>query len=87
MTIAAALAEAQQAIGRLEARVLLRHVLRCDEAFLIAHGEDELTATQSADFGRLISRRAAGINSDFLSARALLNEAPVRVLPHDMHAR
>ena len=35
----------------------------------------------------LISRRAAGINSDFLGARALLNEAPVRVLPPDMHAR
>jgi release factor glutamine methyltransferase len=60
LTIAAALAEAQQAIGRLEARVLLRHVLRCDEAFLIAHGDHELTVTQSADFGRLIARRAAG---------------------------
>jgi len=60
VTIAAALAEAQQAIGRLEARVLLRHVLRCDEAFLIAHGDDALTAAQSADFGRLIARRAAG---------------------------
>ena len=60
MTIATALAEAQQAIGRLEARVLLRHVLRCDEAFLIAHGDEELTNAQSADFGRLIARRAAG---------------------------
>ena len=60
MTIAAALAEAQQAIGRLEARVLLRYVLRCDEAFLIAHSDVELTAAQSADFGRLIARRAAG---------------------------
>lgn len=60
MTIAAALAEAQQVIGRLEARVLLRHVLSCEEAFLIAHGDDELTAEQSADFGRLIARRAAG---------------------------
>lgn len=60
MTIAAALAEAQQAIGRLEARVLLRHVLRRDEAFLIAHCDDELTAAQSADFGRFIARRAAG---------------------------
>lgn len=60
MTIAAALAEAQQAIGRLEARVLLRHVLQCDEAFLIAHGDDELTATQAAEFGRFIARRASG---------------------------
>ena len=60
MTIAAALAEAQQAIGRLEARVLLRHVLRCDEAFLIAHGDDEMTVAHSAEFGRLIARRASG---------------------------
>lgn len=60
MTIAAALAEAQQAIGRLEARVLLRHVLRCDEAFLIAHGDDEMTVAHSAEFGQVIARRAAG---------------------------
>ncbi len=60
MTIAAALAEAQQVIGRLEARVLLRHVLQCDEAWLIAHGDDELTVAQSANYGLLIARRAAG---------------------------
>ena len=60
MTIAAALAEAQQVIGRLEARVLLRYVLRCDEAWLIAHGDDDLASPQSAAFGVLIARRAAG---------------------------
>ena len=60
MTIAAALAEAQQVIGRLEARVLLRYVLRCDEAWLIAHGDDELTVAQSANYGSLVARRAAG---------------------------
>ncbi len=60
MTIAAALAEAQQVIGRFEARVLLRHVLRCDEAWLIAHGDDDLTAAPFAVFGALIARRAAG---------------------------
>lgn len=54
------MAEAQQAIGRLDARVLLRHVLRCDEAFLIAHGDDDLPQAQAAEFGRLIARRAAG---------------------------
>lgn len=60
MTIAAALAEAQQVIGRLEARVLLRHVLQCDEAWLIAHGDDELTVGQSTNYGPLVARRAAG---------------------------
>lgn len=60
MTIAAALAEAQRVIGRLEARVLLRHVLQCDEAWLIAHGDDQLTVAQSANYGSLVARRAAG---------------------------
>lgn len=60
MTIAAALAEAQHAISRLEARVLLRHVLQCDEAWLIAHGDDQLTAPQTAAYGALIAQRAAG---------------------------
>lgn len=60
MTIAAALAETQHVIGRLEARALLRHVLQRDEAWLIAHGNEDLTASQAAAYGALIARRAAG---------------------------
>ena len=60
MTIAAALAEAQRVIGRLEARVLLRHVMQCDEAWLIAHGDDELTVAQSTNYGLIVARRATG---------------------------
>jgi release factor glutamine methyltransferase len=60
VTIATALSEAQHAIGRLEARVLLRHVLQCDEAWLIAHDDEQLTAAQTAAYGALIARRAAG---------------------------
>jgi release factor glutamine methyltransferase len=60
VTIAAALAEARHAIGRLEARVLLRHVLQRDEAWLIAHGDEQLSAQYIAAYGALIARRAAG---------------------------
>lgn len=60
MTIATALAEARHAIGRLEARVLLRHVLQCDDAWLIAHGDEQLTEPQTSAYGALIARRAAG---------------------------
>jgi release factor glutamine methyltransferase len=60
VTIAAALSEAQHAIGRLDARVLLRHVLQCDDAWLIAHYDEPLTAPQAAAYGALIARRAAG---------------------------
>jgi len=60
LTIAAVLAEAQSIIGRLEARALLRHVLHCDEARLIAHGDDDLAAPHAAAYGALVARRAAG---------------------------
>ena len=45
MTIASALAAAQAAIGRIEARVLLREVLQQNDAWLLAHGDVALTAT------------------------------------------
>lgn len=67
MTIAAALAEAQPIIGRLEARVLLRHVLQRDEAWLIAHGDEPLTVPQTAAYGTLIARRAAGEPAAYLT--------------------
>ncbi len=59
-TIAASLAAAQATIGRLEARVLLREVLRRDDAWLIAHGDDALTVAQSQQYAALVARRAAG---------------------------
>lgn len=40
--------------------MLLRHVLQCDEAWLIAHDDEQLTAAQTAAYGALIARRAAG---------------------------
>lgn len=69
MTIAAALAEAQHAIGRLEARVLLRHVLQRDEAWLIAHDDEQLTVPQTAAYGALIARRAAGEPVAYLTGK------------------
>lgn len=58
--LAPLLAEAQAAIGRSEARVLLRQVLGCDEAWLIAHGEAPLSAAQAAQYRALCARRSAG---------------------------
>lgn len=60
LTLAPLLAEAQAAIGRSEARLLLRQVLGCDEAWLIAHGEAPLSAAQAAQYRGLCARRIAG---------------------------
>lgn len=59
-TIGQALAAAQRTIAALEARVLLRHVMQRDAAYLIAHGEEALDPQRAAAFDILVARRAAG---------------------------
>lgn len=59
-TIAALQAEAQAAVGRLEARALLRHQLRRDEAWLIAHGDEACAEADVQAFRALVARRVAG---------------------------
>jgi release factor glutamine methyltransferase len=66
-----------QGIARLEARgvpspalaaeLLLLHVLRRDRAWLYAHPEDVLSATQLADYTDLIERRADGVPAQYLT--------------------
>jgi release factor glutamine methyltransferase len=59
-SVAGALAEACTALARVDAHVLLRHVLACEPAYLAAHPEARLTPGQAADFQALVARRAAG---------------------------
>ena len=65
MTIASALAAAQAAIGRIEARVLLREVLQQNDAWLLAHGDVALTATQMQQMTAQVARRVAGVPRQF----------------------
>jgi release factor glutamine methyltransferase len=68
MTITEALADAQSALSqaghteaRLEAQLLLQHVLDVNNrAWLIAHEHDTLSQTQLSTFNTLISRRIQG---------------------------
>ena len=69
VTIASSLASAQLAIGRIEARVLLREVLRQDDAYLLAHGADALTATQAQQYDVLVARRVAGEPVAYITGR------------------
>ena len=47
-------------VERLDAHLLLAHVLRQSRAWLLAHGDDALPADQAAAFDALARRRAAG---------------------------
>lgn len=60
LTVTALLAEARAVIDRSDARVLLRHALGCDDAWLIAHGDDAVAPEQAEAFGRSLARRAQG---------------------------
>lgn len=47
-------------IDLVDARVLLRHACGVDDAYLVAHADDKLSAEHSAAFAALVARRAAG---------------------------
>lgn len=61
MTVGAALAGAARLLGtRLDAELLLAHVLDASRAAVIAGDERELSPEQQGDFEQLLARRAAG---------------------------
>jgi len=59
-SIAGALAAARQAIPIAEARLLLRHVLGANAAWLEAHRDDLLPRSAAEAFAALVERRAVG---------------------------
>lgn len=80
-TIGAALAAAAAEIGALDARVLLRHVLGCDEARLIASSEQPLAPAHAATFAELCRRRAAGEPVAYLTGSREFYGLAFRVSP------
>ena len=62
LTAAITFLESSKIAGaRLDAELLLAHVLRRDRAWLLAHDDDNLTSHQAADFEAFISRRSEHI--------------------------
>ncbi|HEX3144395.1 MAG TPA: peptide chain release factor N(5)-glutamine methyltransferase [Pyrinomonadaceae bacterium] len=45
---------------RLEAALLLGHILKCSRSFIIAHDDQSLSSDQSQTFAAFVARRAAG---------------------------
>ncbi len=68
-TIRTALDAAQQVTDRIEARVLLREVLKQNDAYLLAHGDDLLTAAQAQQYVALVVRRVAGEPIAYITGR------------------
>jgi release factor glutamine methyltransferase len=68
-TIREALDAAQQATSRIEARVLLREVLKQNDAYLLAHGDDTLSAEQAQQYVALVVRRVAGEPVAYITGR------------------
>ena|SRR5690554_161528 len=58
--VATALEWARNHIVRADARILMRRVLVCDAARLIAHPEQQLSPVEWEDFRHYVERRAAG---------------------------
>ena len=58
LTLAQALAAAK--LAAVDARVLMRHALGVDAAYLIAHADIALSAAQNAAYAVLVARRRAG---------------------------
>jgi release factor glutamine methyltransferase len=58
--LAAALRHAEARLDRVDARVLLCHVLRRDAAYLITHPQAPLTPEERSAFVTLVERRAGG---------------------------
>ena len=60
-TVDAALRDARsRGVERLDAHLLLAHLLGQSRAWLLAHGDDALADAQAAAFASLVARRAAG---------------------------
>lgn len=80
-TIEGALKDAQGLVAPVDARALLRQVLACDDAHLLAHADDALTAEQLAAFRALASRRAGGEPVAYLTGEREFFSLAFKVTP------
>jgi len=79
--IAGALQWARTRIAAVDARILLRHVLQCPAARLVAHPEARLDAPEWREFRALIERRAAGEPVAYLTGEREFYGRPFLVTP------
>lgn len=63
------LSKASIPVARLTAEVLLSHAMRCDRAYLYAHGTDELTELAWIHYGRYLNERLQGKPTQYITHR------------------
>jgi release factor glutamine methyltransferase len=68
-------------VGRLEAEVLLAHVLGVNRAWLFAHAEDEVSAGKATAFAGLLARRERGEPLAYLTGTREFWSLSFRVTP------
>ncbi len=56
-------------VPRLTAEVLLCHAMRCERAFLYAHGSDQLSELEWIHFGRYLNERLKGKPTQYITHR------------------
>ena len=87
MDLHTAIAEASTQITRRDAETLLAHLLERDRAWVFAHPETELDATQKETFRELTARRAAHEPLQYLIGEQEFYSLPLRVTPDTLIPR
>ena len=67
--------------ARLDAETLLLHVLGKNKAWLLAHGEEQLSQSDAARYNALIERRLSGEPIQYITGQAEFYGLPFRVTP------
>lgn len=78
-TITQVLAAAYRDIDRIDARMLLQHVLDADHAFLLTYPDQILTAQQAEEFLHLVGRRADGVPVAYLTGERAFYDLTFKV--------
>jgi release factor glutamine methyltransferase len=78
-TIAGALRDG--GLDAIDARALLRHVTGCDEAWLISHPDQQLSAREQAAYASLRARRADGEPTAYLTGEREFYSLVLKVTP------
>lgn len=73
--------------ARRDVEDILMHVLDCNEAHLLAHKEEKLSAMQFAKFKRMIAKRKRGIPLAYIFKKADFYSIPLRVTSNTLIPR
>jgi len=80
-TVKAALEDASAAIGRVDAQVLITHLLGVDRAYLITNAMRVLTETEDARIDMAVAQRALGFPVAYLTGTREFYSRPFTVTP------